>query len=214
MTVSNWQVMIRSGLMWEPFCCRRHRLFQPSIGVKPTMNDTVQHSTTASPALRGVTTRLYLQRQKPHITSQQYGHVCSVLFSIQTHRGSSLEIPEHVTHTASGGPSPYRLQVHIHFWTMHAFVFHLSLTCSWLHRGVLTVFRATSVPVLIYYYSNKGNWVMNIDTSSSLMWNFIYVLQKCWRDRNKNGNIIKSGVQKESTSGLEGIWTNCVVVVD
>lgn len=60
MTFSNWQVITRSELM-EPFCCRRFRLFQPSIGVSPTTKATVQHATTARPALRGVTTRLYLQ---------------------------------------------------------------------------------------------------------------------------------------------------------
>lgn len=64
MTFSNWQVMTRSELM-EPFCWRRLRLFQPSMGVSPTTKATVQHITTASPARRRVTTHLYLQTKHP-----------------------------------------------------------------------------------------------------------------------------------------------------
>ncbi|TNN82892.1 hypothetical protein EYF80_006849 [Liparis tanakae] len=60
---------MRSELM-EPFCWRPFRLFQPNMGVSPTMKATVQHITTASPARRGVTTRLYLQTTQSHTTSQ------------------------------------------------------------------------------------------------------------------------------------------------
>lgn len=54
---------MRLALM-EPFCWRRLRLFQPNMGVSPTTKATVQHTTTARPARRGVTTRLYLQTQQ------------------------------------------------------------------------------------------------------------------------------------------------------
>lgn len=58
----------------EPFCWRRLRLFQPSMGVSPTMKATVQHITTASPARRGVTTRLYLQEQT-HVSTFSHSAV-------------------------------------------------------------------------------------------------------------------------------------------
>lgn len=70
---------MRSELM-EPFCWRRLRLFQPNMGVSPTMKATVQHITTASPARRGVTTRLYLQTQH-HVSTISHSTVRACMFS-------------------------------------------------------------------------------------------------------------------------------------